>query len=70
MNSDLASEILSLSLEHLTMVAITIAIASALALPAGVILSRRPGPRRWAVTPSSASPVWTRRSANPPLLWG
>jgi len=49
MNSDLASEILSLSLEHLTMVAITIAIASALALPAGVILSRRPGPRRWAV---------------------
>src|SRR5438477_13215984 len=49
MNSDLASEILSLSLEHLAMVAITIAIASALALPAGVMLSRRPGPRRWAV---------------------
>ena len=49
MNSDLASEILSLSLEHLAMVAITIAIASAIALPAGVLLSRRPGPRRWAV---------------------
>jgi osmoprotectant transport system permease protein len=49
MNGDLASEIFSLSLEHITMVAITIAIASAIALPAGVALSRRPGPRRWAV---------------------
>ena len=49
MNSDLASEILSLSLEHLAMVAITIAIAIAIALPAGVLLARRPGPRRWAV---------------------
>ena len=49
MNNDLASEMLSLSLEHLAMVAITIAIASAIALPAGVLLSRRPGPRRWAV---------------------
>jgi osmoprotectant transport system permease protein len=49
MNSDLASEILSLSLEHLEMVAITIAIAAVLALPAGVLLARRAGPRRWAV---------------------
>jgi osmoprotectant transport system permease protein len=49
MNGDLASEMFSLSLEHITMVAITIAIASAIALPAGVWLSRRPGPRRWAV---------------------
>jgi osmoprotectant transport system permease protein len=49
MNGDLASEMFSLSLEHITMVAITIAIASAIALPAGVALSRRPGPRRWAV---------------------
>ena len=49
MNSDLASEILSLTLEHLAMVAITIAIAIAIALPAGVLLARRPGPRRWAV---------------------
>ena len=49
MNGDLASEIFSLSLEHITMVAITIAIASAIALPAGVLLSRRPGARRWAV---------------------
>jgi osmoprotectant transport system permease protein len=49
MNRDLASEIFSLSLEHLAMVAVTIAIASAIALPTGVLLSRRPGPRRWAV---------------------
>ncbi len=49
MNSDLASEILSLFLEHLEMVAITIAIAAALALPAGVLLARRTGARRWAV---------------------
>src|SRR4051812_15521293 len=49
MNTELASEILSLSLEHLEMVAITIFIAAALALPAGVLLARRPGARRWAV---------------------
>ena len=49
MDNDLASEILSLSLEHLEMVAITIAIAAALALPAGVLLARRKGARRWAV---------------------
>lgn len=49
MNSGLASEILSLFLEHLEMVSITIAIAAALALPAGVLLARRPRTRRWAV---------------------
>ena len=49
MNGTLASEVLALSLEHLEMVAITLAISAALALPAGVLLSRRPGPRRWAV---------------------
>jgi osmoprotectant transport system permease protein len=49
MDNDLASEILSLSLEHLEMVAITIAIAAAVALPAGVLLARRKGARRWAV---------------------
>jgi len=49
MNSDLAAEILSLTGEHLLLVAITILIAAAIALPAGVLLSRKPGPRRWAV---------------------
>jgi osmoprotectant transport system permease protein len=49
MNNELTSEILSLSLEHLEMVVITIAIAAALALPAGVLLARRNTGRRWAV---------------------
>ncbi|MCU1234282.1 MAG: binding-protein-dependent transport system inner rane component [Candidatus Solibacter sp.] len=49
MDNALASEVLSLSLEHLEMVIITIAIAAALALPAGVLLARRKGARRWAV---------------------
>jgi osmoprotectant transport system permease protein len=49
MNRELASEMLTLSLEHLEMVAITIAIAAALALPAGVWLARRKPARRWAV---------------------
>ena len=39
MNSDLISEMFSLSLEHLIMVAITIAIASAIALPLAVLIS-------------------------------
>jgi osmoprotectant transport system permease protein len=48
-SNGLASEILSLSLEHLEMVAITIAIATLLALPAGVWLARRKGARRWVM---------------------
>jgi len=43
----MAAEIVSLSLEHLKLVAITIAIAAALALPAAVLLARRPGRSRW-----------------------
>lgn len=49
MGEGLAEEIFSLSLEHVEMVAITIAIAAALALPAGVLLARRKGGQRWAV---------------------
>jgi osmoprotectant transport system permease protein len=45
-NSGLASEILSLSLEHLQLVLITIAIAAAVALPAGVLLARTARVRR------------------------
>ena len=45
----LASEILQLSLEHLTLVLITVLIAAAVALPASVALARRPGIRRWAL---------------------
>jgi osmoprotectant transport system permease protein len=49
MNRALAYEILSLSIEHLQIVLITIAIAAAVALPGGVLLSRRSGARRWVL---------------------
>jgi osmoprotectant transport system permease protein len=49
MNRRLASEILFLSLEHLELVGITIAIATAIALPTAVLLSRRAGARRWVL---------------------
>jgi osmoprotectant transport system permease protein len=49
MNSALLSEILARSAEHLELALITIAIAAALGIPAGVFLARRPSPRRWAV---------------------
>lgn len=43
------SEILSLSGEHLELVAIAIAIAAGIGLPAAVALTRRPAARRWAL---------------------
>jgi osmoprotectant transport system permease protein len=49
LNPSLWTEILSLSLQHLQLVGITIAIASALALPASVLLARRPTGRRWVL---------------------
>jgi len=49
MNSRLMSEILSLSLEHLELVGITILIAAARALPGAVLLTRRARLRRWVV---------------------
>jgi osmoprotectant transport system permease protein len=49
MNGRLASEILALSLEHLELVAITIGMAAAVALPAAVLLARRARTRRWVV---------------------
>ena len=49
MNGRLASEILALSLEHLELVAITIGIAAAVALPGAVLLARRARTRRWVV---------------------
>jgi osmoprotectant transport system permease protein len=50
MSTQLASEILSLSWEHLQMVLITIAIAIAVALPGGVLLARRARARRVALS--------------------
>ena len=49
MNPSLAAEMFSLSLQHLRLVGITIAIAAALALPAAVLLARRPAARRWVL---------------------
>ena len=49
MNRQLASEMLALSLDHLELVLITIAIAAAAGLPAAVMLSRRPAARRWVL---------------------
>ncbi|HLK68923.1 MAG TPA: ABC transporter permease [Bryobacteraceae bacterium] len=49
MNGQLASEILALTLEHLELVLITIAVAAAVALPGAVFLAQRPRLRRWAV---------------------
>lgn len=49
MNSRLTSEIFWLSLEHVELVLITIVIAAAIALPAGVALARRASIRRWVM---------------------
>jgi osmoprotectant transport system permease protein len=48
MNARLSSEILSLTLQHLQLVAIAILVAAGIGLPAAVLLTRRPGARRWA----------------------
>ena len=49
MNARLASEILSLTLEHLWLVVIAIVVASLIAIPAAVGLTRRAALRRWMV---------------------
>ena len=49
MNSALASEILSLTLEHVQLVAIAIVVAAAIGLPSAVVLTRRPRARRFSV---------------------
>ncbi len=49
MNGRLASEIVSLALEHLELVLIAVAIASAVALPGAVLLAHRAGARRCVV---------------------
>ncbi|MGA2136753.1 MAG: ABC transporter permease [Bryobacteraceae bacterium] len=49
MNSSLASEIAGLTLEHLELVMVSMTIAIALAVPAGVFVTRRPDWRPWIV---------------------
>jgi osmoprotectant transport system permease protein len=48
MNRALASEIVSLSAEHLWLVLVSVALAIAMAVPAGILATRRAGLRRWA----------------------
>jgi osmoprotectant transport system permease protein len=47
MRADLASDVLRLSAEHLTLVAVAMALAILIGVPGGILLSRREGFRRW-----------------------
>jgi osmoprotectant transport system permease protein len=49
MNSGLASEIAELTLEHLALVLVTMAIAIVLAVPAGIVMARRAAWRPWVL---------------------
>src|SRR6201993_367629 len=47
MSSGLARDILDLTLEHLFLVSLSLTIAAALAIPAGILLTRRTFLQRW-----------------------
>jgi osmoprotectant transport system permease protein len=49
MRSDLASEIVDLTLDHIILVAVAMAIAIAISVPAGILLTRRAGMRPWVL---------------------
>ena len=49
MSSALARDILDLTLEHLFLVSLSLAIAAALAIPAGILLTRRTFLQRWVL---------------------
>jgi osmoprotectant transport system permease protein len=49
LSGSLVREIVSLSLQHVRLVGLTIAIAVTLALPAAVLVARRPATRRWVL---------------------
>jgi osmoprotectant transport system permease protein len=49
MRFDLAQDIWQLTAEHLTLVASAMSIAILLGVPLGILLSRRPGTRRWVL---------------------
>ena len=55
--SNLAGEIISLSLEHLWLVLIAVGVAAALAIPGGVLLTRRPGLQRGLLGFASVMPT-------------
>lgn len=47
MRSDLAGDLVKLTAEHLLLVASALAVAVLLGVPLGIVLTRRPGARRW-----------------------
>ena len=47
MSYELARDIFDLTLEHLFLVSLSMALAAALAIPAGIFLTRRTFPQRW-----------------------
>jgi len=49
MSSALAHDILELTLEHLVLVSLSMAIAAAIAIPAGILLTRRAFLQRWVL---------------------
>lgn len=49
MTPDLAREIMDLTLEHLVLVGISMGIAIAVAMPAGILLTRRAPLQRWVI---------------------
>lgn len=49
MSSALARDILDLTLEHLVLVSLSMAIAAAIAIPAGILLTRRTFLQRWVL---------------------
>jgi osmoprotectant transport system permease protein len=49
MSSELARDIFDLTLEHLFLVSLSMAIAAAIAIPAGIFLTRRTLPQRWVL---------------------
>ena len=49
MSSGLARDIFDLTLEHLFLVSLSMAIAAGLAIPAGIFLTRRTFPQRWVL---------------------
>lgn len=53
MRSDLTSDILRLTGEHLTLVGISMAIAIVLGVPLGILVARTPAARRWVLGLSS-----------------
>jgi len=49
MPQDLTAEVVQLTLEHLVLVLVAMSVAAAIAIPLGVLLTRRAPLRRWVL---------------------